>query len=1085
MSISSRAIERPVAVTMLFAAIIFLGLISFQRLPIDLLPEIAYPKLVIYTNYPDVAPAEVERLITEKIEQYVGAVPGVERVESVSREGTSLVTLRFAWGTDMDFAALNVRERLDHLGDILPPRAGRPVVFRTDPNAEPIMALSVAGQNDLWALKDLAESVFKRRLEQIEGIAQAAITGGLEREIRVEIDPARLESFGLTIDDVEAALQAANASAPGGTVRRGRYRYALRTLGELEDVEEIGRVAVKRQGGTGMAPGATTAPGGPPPSHAPIALADLARVEDGFKERESMARYNGTDAIGLLLFKESGANTVRVAERVEDVLDELRTEYPTITVDVAMSQAEFVSEAIDNVVEALVQGGILAFLVLFLFLRDARYPIAISLAIPISVIATFAMLDAVGVSLNIMSLGGLALGVGMLVDNSIVVLENISRHRDRGLAVTAAAALGADEVRAAITSSTLTTIAVFVPIIYVGGIAGELFGALSYAVGFSLLASLLVALTLVPTMAAQWHVRPARSTVTDQGKPVRNMAAALIRGVSAPLGPLLDAFDRGFERFTATYLRALDRALDHRGRVVGIGALLLVIALALGAGLDRSVLPDVDQGALRIRIELPQGTPIEETALATTRVETILRADPDVDAIFTRVGRQDAITGASDEGSGLNTAVVEVRLRKDAKSAALLERLRPRLAEFPTGMITVETGQATALGTLLGSAEADLTIRVRGDDLDRAHAYARELEARLAAAPELTNVRIGTELGQPEIQVEIDRERAAAFGIEPQRIAQTIEKYMLGTRATDFVDFDRKVPIIVLLPEAERRSITTFDLLKVDGIPLRELVRTREATGPTEIRRVDQGRLVPVYADGVGGSIQPAITAAKTAISTLPPPPGIRVEIGGENEELSRNFRDLVFAFVLAILLVYMILAAEFESLLHPFTILLSVPLAIVGAVAALWITGMGINSMSLIGMVILVGIVVNNAIVLVDFITSRSRAGLPTREAILEAGRARLRPILMTTMTTLLGVSPMALGFGAGADLRAPLAITIFGGLFSATLLTLVVVPVAYDLIEELATTIRGTARLPVAEGAIGERGAASLTAPEVPTGD
>ncbi|HEX7117713.1 MAG TPA: efflux RND transporter permease subunit [Longimicrobiales bacterium] len=1062
MSLPSRSVERPVAVAMLFLAVVFLGLISFRRLPIDLLPDIAYPKLVIYTTYANVAPAEVERFITQRIESQVSAVPGVERVESVSREGISLVTLRFAWGTDMDFAALNVREKLDNLRDVLPEQAARPAVLRTDPTSEPVMALSVAGSRDLWALKDLAESVFKRRLEQIDGVAQAAVTGGLTREVHVEVDPHRLESFGLTVDDVEAALAAANASAPGGTIRKGRYRYSLRTLGELRTVEQIAEVPIQVRAETGAGGGAGagasgdgSAVGDDAPAARVIALRDIARVVDGFEERQSIARYNGEESVGLLLFKESGANTVRVAERVEAVLDELRTEYPDIELEVATSQAGFVSAAIDNVVDSLVQGGILAFLVLFLFLRDARYPVAIGLAIPISVIGTFALLDLAGISLNIMSLGGLALGIGMLVDNSIVVLENTFRHREMGLAGAAAAVAGAEEVQAAITSSTLTTIAVFGPIIYVEGIAGELFGALSFAVAFSLLASLLVAVTLLPTMAARWR-GPA-----PEGKAglLRRGARRAARAVGRLTGPSLDAFDRRFTRFTAWYERVLAAALDHRGRVVALGAGLLVVAIAMGFALDRSVLPDVDQGAFRARLELPRGTPIDATARAAGRLEAILLADPEVEAVFTRVGRQVSAGEVEDEESGLNTAALDVRLAERAKTADVLARLEPRLASFPPGALAVETGGATALGSLLGGGESDLAVRVRGDDLDAALAYAQQIERRLLEDPALTNVRLGMELGQPEIQIEIDRDRAAAFGIEPRRIAETIEKYMLGVKATDLVDFDRKVPVVVRLPDDARRSLETLDVLTVDGIPLREVIRTREALGPVEIRRLEQSRLIPVYADVVGGDLDEAIEAAQAAVASVPTPRGLRVEIGGENEEMRQSFRDLAFAFALAVLLVYMILAAEFESFIHPFTILLSVPLALVGAVVSLWVAGAGLNAMSLIGIIILVGIVDNNAIVVIDLVNHLRREGMAVREAIIEACRARLRPIIMTTLTTLLGVLPMAIGIGRGADLRAPLAISIFGGLFTATALTLFVIPVAYDLVDELGGRLRGLA--------------------------
>jgi HAE1 family hydrophobic/amphiphilic exporter-1 len=1029
MSLPRVAIRRPVAVSMFFLGVVFLGVLSFLRLPIDLLPDVAYPRLVVYTGNPGAAPAEVERFVTEPVEQAVSTVPGVQQVESATREGASLVTVRFAWGTDMDFAALNVREKLDNLRGALPELASRPVVLRTDPRSEPVMALSVSGQSDLPALKEISEQVIRRRLEQIDGVAQAAVTGGLEREIQVEVDPRRLESHGLTLADISRALDAANATAPGGTVRRGRYRYSLRTLGELQNVEEIGEVPIPTGGATADAP------------RGQVPLREVAMVTDGFRERESIARYNGREAVGLLVFKGAEANTVRVAEQVEEVVGELRREYPGVNIEVAMSQAGFISDALSNVVQEVVLGGILAFLVLFLFLREWRYPVAVALAIPVSLIATFALLQLAGVSLNLLSLGGLALGVGMLMDNSIVVLENIFRHRERGLRPAVAAAVGAEEVQRAITASTLTTIAVFGPIVYIEGVAGELLGALALAVAFSLLASIGVAVTLLPTLAARWGDGPARRLS----------------------GPGLDAFDRGWERFAAAYERLLHAGMRHRGRTLAVALGLLALGVGIGLSLERSVLPEVDQGAFRARLTLPRGTPLERTAEAAARLEAAFRSDVAVAAVFTRVGRQTAIAGMDDRESGLHTATLEVRLREGAGTAETLRRLRPALAAFPTGAVAIEQGQATALGRLLGGGEADLAVRVRGEDLDAALAHAARVEEKLVDLTTLANVRVGTELGQPQVRVEIDRERAARFGVEPRKVAETVEAYMQGTVATELVDFDRKVPIVVRLPEAERRSLETLSLLRVDGVPLRELVNVRTGAGPSEIRRVDQSRMVMVHADVASGGVEEAVSEVRAALRDAPAPHGLRVEIGGENEEMRKGFRALGLAFLLAVLLVYMLLAAEFESLLHPFIVLLAVPLAAVGATLALWVAGAGINTMSLIGLVILVGIVDNDAVVKVDFINQMRREGMARREAIFAAGQARLRPIVMNTLTAMLGLLPMALGIGPGAELQAPLAIAVFGGLLSATALTLVVIPVAYDLLEEAGERVRGWLERPV----------------------
>ncbi|MCH7563524.1 MAG: efflux RND transporter permease subunit [Gemmatimonadetes bacterium] len=1079
MSIPGTATRRPVAVAMLFLAVILLGGISYFRLPINLLPEVSYPRLVVYTSYPDVAPAEVERLVTETVEATAAAVPGVEKVSSVSRDGVSLVTLRFAWGTDMDFAMLNTRERLDNIRDALPETADRPRILRVDPESEPIMVLSVTGGSDLWETKDLAETVFRRRLEQLDGVAQAAVTGGLDREIQVEVRPQLLEAYGIDMGQIASALAAANYSAPGGTVLQGRYRYPLRTLGEFQTVDEIRDVVVARQEQGGGAEGEST--------FRLVRLRDVADVVDGFAEREAIARYNGVESVGLLVFKEAGANTVAVAKLVEETLVQLREEFTGIQMEVASSQAGFISDSISNVVQALIFGGVLAFLVLFLFLRDPRYPVAIALAIPISVMGTFALMDAAGVSLNIMSLGGLALGVGMLVDNSIVVLENVFRHRELGARAAIAATLGAEEVQGAITASTLTTISVFGPIIYVQGVAGELFRDLSLAVAFSLLTSLLVALILLPPMAARFALGsdevaapPAR---TVKSRPVgfwrlavwlgtglvrlpfrmlgglgllaKDLVVFWGRGIGRLLGrvfgPPLRAFDTWFERFAARYHRVLEWSLDHRARVVLVAFVALVLSGAAGLTLDRDLLPDVDQGAFDARLELAQGTGLLATADVAAEIEAALLADPGVDVVFSRIGRDVRSYAETEDVSGLNTADFQVRLVDGASTSEVLERLRPLARTVPDGLLTFDVGQATALGQVLGGTDADVAVRIQGEDLKLAYARAELVRERLEDIDVLGNVRIGVEEGQPQIHVQVDREAAARFGVEPRQIADELNRAMRGDLATEFVDFDRKIDIVVRFPNDMRFSLSTLNSIRVQGVPLRELIDVHEVLAPSEIFREDQGRVITVYADVVSGGLDQAITVIGASLADLPATRELRMNVGGENEEMRRSFRDLSFAFGLALILVYMILAAQFESFVHPFTILMAVPLALIGAVVALVLTGQGINTMSLIGIVILVGIVVNDSIVKVDFINQSRARGMGCREAILEAGRVRLRPIIMTTVTTVLGLSPMALGIGRGADLRAPLAIAVIGGLIVATMLTLIVVPVVYSLIEGL----------------------------------
>jgi HAE1 family hydrophobic/amphiphilic exporter-1 len=1084
MALPDLSIRRPVATAMAFLAIVLLGVIAFTRLPVDLLPDVAFPTLTVWTQYPEAGPSEVERFVTEPIERQVSRVPGVRSVSSVSREGSSQVQLQFLWGTDMDFATLNIRERLDNVRYELPDDATRPTILRSDPTSEPVMTLaSTSESTSLWELKELSENVFKRRLEQIDGVAQAAVAGGLEREIHVRVDPNRLEAVSVTIDQVSQALDAANYSAPGGTIRRGRYRYALRALGEFQTVDEIGETVVGR-GSSGSV----------------VLLRDVSTVEDSFADRETIARYNGRESVGLLIYKESGSNTVQVAERIDDTLDLLREQYPDVEVAIASSQAGFIRDAISNVVQALAFGAILAFLVLFLFLHDGRYPVAISLSIPISVILTFGLLYLFDVSLNIMSLGGLALGVGMLVDNSIIVLENIFRHREQGMEPAAAAALGAREVQAAITASTFTTIAVFGPIIYVKGVAGELFKDLSIAVAVSLLASLLVALTLLPTIAAR--IRPAaeageegiaaaavagtrrrfiprlrdykenmrwwkwplvllrwiggalggtlRAAAALAVELVKFWGAMILKPLAALARPVFRAFDRGFDRFAARYHVVLEWSLDNRGATLTMATAAFAVAVLLGTNLPRDLLPQVDEGAYRARIELPLGTPLEETDRVMAQVEAAAMSDGETEAAFARIGRAQAEEITEREATGVNTAALDVRLVEGGRTSDAVDALRAGIGGLLSGeALGIETGRATELGRVLGLGEADVAVRVRGENLEAVLDLAQEVERRLAALPMLSGVRVGLLRGQPEIEIEIARERVARHGLTVREVADAIEAYMRGLVATRFVDFDRRIDVLVRPPEEIRREFNNLLDFQIQGVPVRELIVWRETLAPVEVLRDEQGRVVPVYADVGGGGLDAAVAAIGVALADLEVPPRMRYEVGGVNEEMRESFRSLAFAFALAIALVFMILAAQFESVVHPFTIMLAVPLAAIGAVLALMVTGGGVNVMSLIGFVILVGIVVNDAIVKVDFINQYRRQGASLREAILEAGRVRLRPIIMTTVTTVFGLFPLALGLGAGADLRAPLAIAVIGGLISATLLTLIVVPVIYASLE------------------------------------
>ncbi len=1112
MHVSELAIRRPVATAMFFLAVVLIGVISFSRLAVDLFPSLSFPRLVIWTTYTNVSPEEVEQFISERIEQSILRVPGVREIHSVSREGVSLVTIEFNWDANMEYAMLNVREKLDILRSQLPELAGRPTILKADPNAEPIMSLAVSGRGGLVEIKGLAENVVKRRLEQIDGVALAAVTGGTDRQIRVEVRREIAESLGITLQEIQGALRAANAVSTGGTINRGRFQWYLRPMGDFQSIADIEQVVVAHRG------------------ERLVKISDIAEVVDGYEERDNLTRFNRSESIGILVQKEAGSNTSQVSAKVRDVLDELEGEYPGLTVAIAFDQAEFVNSSIANVIWAIALGGLFAFLMLFFFLHDIRNPLNIGLAIPISIIATFFLLYIFGISLNMMSLGGLALGVGLLVDNSIVVLENIFRHREEGEDRFEGAASGAREVAMAVTASTFTTISVFLPIVFVQGVAGQLFRDQALTVTFSLLASLTVSLTLLPMLASRFlhmeaFIKERReadgarekavpgedTTAPEEGtaftpprKPpgrlgrvlltvswplriawqaVKWLGAVALRAgrwlqhssirilvtliknlsevVRAGLAPLFRGFDRSFNRFGMLYHNTLEWSLDHRGRVLLVCAMLVVIAVSIGTGMDRRLIPQVDQGEFSIELIMPAGSSLEATAETAGVVEQWLLEMEDVLHVFMNAGlvRSESALGSQD--TDINIATIRVRLkpRRRRSTFEVVADLRQRGRQLLGAELTFNTGETT-FTEILGTSQADLAVKVRGLRLDTMQGIADLVEERLVDVTGLRDVHSDFAVGKPEIRLTVDRRVTEQYGLSVGNVVSLVSSTIKGDVATEYQDFDRKVDVLVREGEANRETLQQILSLGVpiplgmgrrERIPLRELVDWRYTTGPNEVRREAQSRQITVYASVEGRRLDDAIAEVESLMLGMEVPDGYEVVVGGVNEEMRRSFRSLFFALGLAILLVYMILAAQFESLIHPFTIMSTVPLAAVGVVLALEIFGAGINIMSLVGMVVLTGIVVNDAIIKVDFINQLRDRGRSLRMAIVEAGHYRLRPIMMTTVTTVLGLTPMALGIGMGSELRSPLAIAVIGGLISATGLTLIVIPVVYSLLESV----------------------------------
>ena len=1049
------SLKRRVTISMAAVAVVLFGLVAFGRLSINLLPDLTYPSLTVETRLPGAAPPEVEALVSRPIEEVVGIVAGVKRLTSVSRPGVSQVTLEFEWGRNMDFASLDVRQKLDLLS--LPRDATKPVILRFDPANDPVVRLYLTGGEDLFQLRYVAEEVLKKDLESTEGVAAIKVNGGYEEEIQVRVDEGRLALLGLTIQDVNTRLLRENVNQAGGSLYEEEARYLVRANNEFEGLPDIlDTVLLSREGRT-------------------VTVADVAEVRRGHRQREVVTRFGGREAVELAIYKEGDANTVQVARAVANRLANVGGELPEgIEVVTGVDQSKFIRASIDEVLMNALLGGGIAILVLLFFLKDPRSTLIIGVSIPISVVATFFLMYRTGTSLNVMSLGGLALGVGMLVDNAIVVLEAIFRRREEGASPFAAARDGASEVGRAVAASTLTTVAVFLPVVFLEGIAAQLFRDMALTVSFSLLASLAVALTLIPMMAALLGGAGELAAAEPKGGSrlrrgmrfllVRLPALALagVRWVAGRLGrvlafaarPLFRLFDAGLGGVAAAYPRALAACLRAPAVTLAVALLAFAGAVALVPRLGFDLIPTFSQGEFSFRVELPEGTPLEVTDRYVAGLERAIEDDPRVASFASIVGgRGLSLTSTGTEGE--NTARLQVRMAQGATAAEEAEvaaTLRRRLAESGEARFKFERPTFFSFRT-------PIEVEIYSDSLEDLHEAASRVRERLAPISGLVDVKSSAELGNPELQIVFRRNRLAQLGLNLGEVADTLRNKVQGEVATRLTEGDREVDIVVRSVEvgaASVRDVESFIVGQRAGVPiyLKSVAEVRLASGPTETRRIGQKRAALVSGNLSGRDMGAVAADVKTALAGLELPASATAQLSGQEEERAAAQRSLLMAMALAIFLVYLVMASQFESFLHPFVIIFTLPLGAIGVVGALGLTGRSIDVVAMIGAVMLAGIVVNNAIVLVDAVNRRRREGAERRVALLSAGADRLRPILMTSATTILGLTPMALGLGEGAELRAPLAITVIGGLTVATLLTLLVIPVVYSLLDRRPAT-------------------------------
>ncbi|MDH3214751.1 MAG: efflux RND transporter permease subunit [Candidatus Krumholzibacteria bacterium] len=1011
-SVIALAVRRRVSVIMAALAVVSFGFVGYNRLPLELFPDITYPSLTIQTDFPDTAPQEVENLVTRPVEEVVGVLRGLQTIHSVSRPGVSEVTLEFDWKSDMDMLSMEVREKLDRL--ILPEEVEDPIVLRFDPSLDPIIRLALAGPGGLSDMRQLAERKLKQDFETILGVAAAEIRGGLEEEIHVDVDQERLAALGIPLERIRQVVGVSNVNLPGGALRSAESQYLIRTVNEFDTVDEIADLIISR-GGSEI-----------------VRLRDVAAVVHGAKEREEITRVNGEECIEIALYKEGDANTVTVAKKIRERLEEWTDKLPpSHSLTVLFDQSHFIQQALNEVRNAAIIGGILAVIVLFAFLRDVRSTVIIATSIPLSVVATFVLMYRMDISLNIMSLGGLTLGIGMLVDNSIVVLEAIFRKKKQGLKLAAAAVDGTAEVGPAVVASTLTTVAVFLPIIFVEGIAGQLFKDQALTVTISLLASLLVAVTMIPMLSAVGGKIRKRSARFSQDETLMTMG-----GVS-----------RQYDRFVRGAIR-------HRWATLMIAFLLFFGAMISLRWIGKELIPPLSEGEFFFEVNMPEGTSLAATDRVVSEMENIVSAEQGIDKYYSTVGTRLVAGGMSLNTRGENLGQLHVAMtnRTNAEAeAVMVATLRERYSAIPD--LEVKFGRPSYF-----SLKTPVEVVLYGDNLENLRDYSLDLSRNLAAVPGLVDVRSSLEAGNPELQVTFDRRRLASLGLDMGALSETLKNRVQGVVPTRFKQEDRQIDIRVRNQEIDRASVSDVRNLVLPGaggqpIRLLSIADVKLDRGPAEIHRLQQQRAAVVSANLKGRSLGAAVRDIEALMAQTPLPPGITTEIGGQNREMRQSFATLRFALGLAVFLVYLVMAATFESFVHPFVVLFTIPLALVGVVAGLLATGTTITVIVLIGIIMLVGIVVNNAIVLIDAINRERRAGVDKFEAVVRAGHYRLRPILMTALTTILALIPMALAWGEGSELRSPLAITVASGLFLSTLLTLVVIPAAYMIVPSRAT--------------------------------
>jgi HAE1 family hydrophobic/amphiphilic exporter-1 len=1023
MILSDVSIRRPVFAVMMIVALLVLGITSFRRLNVDLFPNVDFPFVVVTTVYPGASAEAVENDVTKKVEDAVNAIEGLEDVQSTSREGLSQVVLRFALEMSGKEKAQDVREKMSANRYKFPQDIEEPVIQRFDPSDQPIMSLAISGERSPRELTQLAKDKIKKRLESKQGVGSVELVGGYEREVQVEVDVDRLAAWELSPFDIQTAIAAQNLELPGGKVKEGSREFLVRTMGRFDNLEELRNLVVAT------------------PKGQFVRLGDVASVTDGVKEMESLSRLNGRRAVALDIKKMSGGNTVDVAEAVKKELEVLRQEIPSdVEIVIAYDNSVFTLDAVHDVEGNILFGSILAVFVIFLFLADIRTTIISAIAIPTSIIATFTFMDALGFSLNFMTLLGLSLAVGMLIDDAIVVIENIYRHVEMGKTSAKASADATSEIGLAVTATTMSIVVVFLPVAYMKGIVGRFFYSFGMTIAFSVLVSLFVAFTLTPMLSSRW-LRKEQSR-----KDTRN-----------PIYMVTNSWNAMFSAINRRYAKLLGWALNHRVVTLLIAAAAFIAGLALYPLIGFEFMPQTDQSQAFVYFETAPGSHLDHSEKIVEKIENVLRAHPEVVDVYSVIG-----SGNTPINEGSVIAKLTPRDEREMSAAQFVQMLRTELKSIAGARVSI------ALEAAEGGAEAPIAYSVTGDDEEKIARYTRNLEEIVKATPGAVDIENTLSKGSPELRINVDRNKVADLGLNMYQIGSAVRLMIEGDVVSRFKDGDDEYDIRLRVGELQRsagpglKSFLIPSFKEIEGtdnfmVPLSRVASLDRWGGPTEKTRYDRKREFRVVANVEGRFAGDVRADVEKGIATIEMPAGYGIAPVGEGEYQKESFNYIFEALFLAILFIYLLLASQYNHFIDPVSIMASLPLSLIGGFIGLFVFGSSISIISLIGVIMLMGIVTKNAILLVDFAKQARAAGMSRYDALLKSGPTRFRPIMMTTFSTVFGMLPLALGIGPGAELRAPIAQVVIGGLISSTLLTLVVVPVVYTVFDDISDFFTG----------------------------